>query len=43
MYKTIEIKQTGEDTEKMLNQLEGKGYKLVCSYSGGDWLILHKL
>ena len=41
-YKVFEISYDWEDTEKELNQLANKGWKLICSYAGGRWLIIER-
>ena len=32
-YKCIEIKREMKNTEKMLNEAAGLGWKVICSYS----------
>jgi hypothetical protein len=41
-YKCEEIRSYGEDTENRINCLAVKGWELVCSYSGGYWLIFKR-
>ena len=41
-YKVIQISKDEEDTEEELNELASIGWKLVCSYCDGYWLILER-
>lgn len=41
-YKCICVRVTAKDTEGMLNSLSMNGWKLVCSYSSGNYLILKR-
>ena len=41
-YKCIKIKWSGRDTQEYLNELAENGWRVVCSYSMGDWLILER-
>ena len=39
-YKVIQIRSRAEDTEYELNKLAKEGWKLICSYVAGTWLIM---
>lgn len=41
-YYVISICHDAEDTENKLNKYARQGWKLICSYAGGDWLILER-
>ncbi|MFI5405090.1 MAG: hypothetical protein ACHQ1D_01115 [Nitrososphaerales archaeon] len=41
-YKTIRTRSTGRETQEMLNDYAEAGWRLVCSYCGGHWLILER-
>ena len=42
-YKCVKIRETKEETEKMLNLLSSKGWEVVCSYSfHGLYIILKR-
>lgn len=39
-YVTLSVCYDAEETEEMLNERAKEGWRLVCSYSGGNWLIM---
>jgi len=41
-YKCEEICKDVEDTESMLNDYAKQGWKLVCSYARGNYLIFER-
>jgi len=44
IYKCVKIKSRAEKTEKMLNELAKKGWRVVTPYSfNNDFLILEKV
>ncbi len=41
-YKCVKIRLTGRGTQRDLNELAEDGWKLICSYAYGNWLILER-
>ena len=41
-YYTMSICYEAEDTEEKINKFAAKGWKLICSYARGRWLILER-
>jgi len=41
-YKVIKIGRYSWDTEFELNELAQEGWRLVCSYAKGKWLIMSR-
>lgn len=41
-YLTLDVKSTGDETQDMLDKYGKKGWKLICSYVGGRWLIMER-
>lgn len=41
-YLTISICETAKETEDKLNRLAEKGWKLICSYARGNYLIMER-
>ena len=41
-YKAIEVQSTAEETEALLNSHALDGWRLVCSYCEGMWLIMSR-
>lgn len=41
-YLTLTVQSTGEETEEMLNERAEEGWKLICSYVRGTWLIMER-
>jgi hypothetical protein len=42
-YKCVKIGRTEEETEDILNELSQDGWRLVCPYYQGYYLILEKM
>ena len=42
MYKIVKTKHNVSRTEKMLNDLEKQGLRVICSIERGKFLVLHK-
>lgn len=41
-YLTLIVRETGEETEELLNEHAKKGWRLICSYVKGTWLIMER-
>jgi len=41
-YKCFQICAKGYETEQLINELARHNWKIVCSYSGGSWLIMER-
>jgi hypothetical protein len=41
-YKVFQVSSCYEDTQAELNELAKEGWKLICSYCGGSWLIMER-
>lgn len=41
-YYVMSICAEAEDTENKINRFALKGWKLICSYAKGNWLILER-
>ncbi len=39
-YLTLKVQVTCEETEEMLDKRAKNGWKLICSYAKGRWLIM---
>ena len=41
-YIVFEISWDAEDTQKHLDRLAEQGWRLICSYHYGNWLIMER-
>jgi len=41
-YKCIEVQRRVEDTEDSINRLAKDGWRVVCSYAEGRWIIMER-
>ncbi|HPQ79608.1 MAG TPA: hypothetical protein PLG47_04100 [Candidatus Dojkabacteria bacterium] len=41
-YKCIRMGRFEEETEKLLNNLAEEGYRVICSYHQGKFIILER-
>lgn len=41
-YKCIQVERDVSDTQDKLNRLAKDNWKVVCSYAGGNWIILER-